>query len=251
MEYSEEEEDENEDEDNGENDDDDDDDDDDDNNDDDDDDDDDDDERRSREERREPDGRTDGRRARDTTTQPKLYARPRRAPETVLTNAPAYALARKHSRETQRGYEPHTGGDDTSRTHQPVRHLQPRSPRGRRIVRLYPALRRHEIRHKPSCGSGCRTTESRHAGLNGSDQLTAGPRAGWPVSEGIVAAFYACGAAASLSFSLHTAAVPIFQLEPRSDYWRVSAPRCSENREEGDNFGANFENTCISSGLQF
>lgn len=115
------------------------------------------------------DRRTEGRRARDTqhTTQPKLYARPRRAPETVLTNAPAYALARKHSCETQRGYEPRTGGDDTSRTHQPVRHSQPRPPRGQRIVKLYPALRRHGTQHRPSCGLGCRTTEARHAGLNG------------------------------------------------------------------------------------
>lgn len=60
-----------------------------------------------------------------------------RTPEAVLTNAPAVRSRRKHSRETQRGYEPHTGGDDTSHTHKPVHHSQERSLYRRRIIKLY------------------------------------------------------------------------------------------------------------------
>jgi len=79
-----------------------------------------------------------------------------------------------------------------------------------------------------ACGSGCRTTESRHAGLNGSDQLTAGPRASWPVSEGIVrgCVLYALPwplsfflfLSLSLSLSLSTAAVRF----PSSSHDRIT-----------------------------
>lgn len=126
-------------------------------------------------------------------------------------------------------YEPHTGGDDTSRTHRTVRRSQPR-PTNRQAVS---GDRRHEIPDGPCCGSGRRTTEARRVGFNGSDQLTAGPRADWPLAGSSrdcscrVYYVYVRRAAASAS----AAAVLFPKLEPRSDYWRVSAPR--RPRKEG------------------
>lgn len=47
---------------------------------------------------RRTDGRTDAACETRNTQQPKLYARPRRPPETVLTNAPAYSLVSTRAR---------------------------------------------------------------------------------------------------------------------------------------------------------
>lgn len=68
------------------------------------------------------DGWTDKRRETHNTTE-TVCTVPARAGNGI--NECPSVLACKHSHETQRDYELHTGGDDTSRTHQPVRHSQP------------------------------------------------------------------------------------------------------------------------------
>jgi len=123
----------------------------------------------------------DGRRARETqhNTTETVRAAPR-APETVLTNAPAYALARKHSRETQPGLRAAHNRRRRHVTHTPARTpLTTAQPTTNR--QTVSGGRRHETRHTGcSCGSGCRKTETRRVGHDPS-QLTAGPRADRPV----------------------------------------------------------------------
>jgi len=83
--------------------------------------------------------RESGRTTRETRNTTETVCTAPRAPETVLTNSPGvYTHSLVSTRARHNGdYEPHIGGDDTSRTH--TGPFAARN-RGRRIVRLYPAI---------------------------------------------------------------------------------------------------------------